>query len=149
MTTPYRLLGSRSLSATTVNAFKLALALVRRSLNQHSGQPWPNKRRGALRVAFGTVMTGGLAFVPVISTSAGAALVRPYSLGPGITAPGASALGPVPATEPLSMTVILPPSNQTALTDLLKGQQDHASPTYHRWLVASSGRCNTSLIGGQ
>jgi hypothetical protein len=93
------------------------------------------RRSPVLQLLCVALVAAGLAAVPLGAAPAGAALVRPNALSPGAASLGATALGVVPATQNLTVSVALPPSNQAALTALLQGQSDPASPEYHHWLA--------------
>jgi hypothetical protein len=97
-------------------------------------------RHIALQVLSASLVAAGLVALPIASKSAEAALVRPHALAPGNAPAGASALGAVPATQSLTVRLVLPPSNRAALTALLRGQQDPASAEFHRWLAPGQFR---------
>ncbi len=46
----------------------------------------------------------------------------------------ATALGATPSTQDITVSFVLPPSNQAALTTLLQDQSAPTSPEYHHWL---------------
>jgi len=78
----------------------------------------------------------GLALaVPVgMAAAAPPAMVRPSALAPAAPPAGSAAIGPVPASKPLDLQVVLAPSNNTQLQSLLQNLYDPKSPDYHRWL---------------
>jgi hypothetical protein len=78
------------------------------------------------------LVAAGLATIP--TDMAGASMVRPAFLSPGAAPVGATALGATPPTQNLTVSVVLPPSNQAALTTLLQDQSNPGSPEYHHWL---------------
>ena len=80
----------------------------------------------------GVLVAAGLAAFPL--HAAAAPQVRPTFLSPGSAPMGATALGATPAAQDLTVSVVLPPSNQTALTTLLQDQSNPSSPEYHHWL---------------
>lgn len=77
-------------------------------------------------------------FVVSLPTRAGASnpLVRPHQLAPMGVPQGAEALGSVPGDQNIDLSVVLAPSNTAALSSLLAGLYDPASPDYHHWLKA-------------
>ena len=80
------------------------------------------------------LMGAGLSAV-AWAPSAGA-LVRPSYLSPGSVPKSASALGAVPAAQDLTISIVVPPQNQSELSALLKAQSDPNSPEYHHWLTS-------------
>jgi len=104
----------------------------------------PRRGLGARHIALQLLSAGliaaGLVALPIASKSAGAALVRPHVLSPGSAPVGASAVGAVPGTQSLTVRLVLPPSNQAALTALLQAQQDPASAEFHHWLAPGQFR---------
>ena len=104
-------------------------------------------RSNARRNAFGLtwilgagLFIGTLTAVPLPEAPTGAALVRPDALSPGPVEQGAVPLGNVPAAQTLTVSVVLPPENQTALHTLLADQYDPVSPDYHHWLASGQFR---------
>jgi subtilase family serine protease len=90
------------------------------------------------KVSSGVALAAALVALPLLSASpASAALVRPGGLAPGSAPAGASALGSVPTTQVLNISVVLPPQNQSALSNLLREQTDPSSPEFHHWLSSS------------
>jgi hypothetical protein len=89
----------------------------------------------AVVLGAGALLAAGVASLPLGSGPVGASMVRPNALSPGSAPAGASATGEVPATQNLSLSVVLPPANEAALTTLLHEQSDPASPEYHHWLA--------------
>ena len=81
------------------------------------------------------VLGAGVASHPSGAATAGASMVRSNAFAPGIAPAGSSATGAVPSTQDLSISVVLPPSNQAELTSLLHGLTDPTSPEYHHWLA--------------
>ena len=83
----------------------------------------------------GTVLGAGVLSLPSGIDAAGASMVRPEALSPGNAPAGSSATGAVPPSQNLSLSVVLPPSNQTELASLLHELSDPTSPEYHHWLA--------------
>ena len=48
---------------------------------------------------------------------------------------GSKDIGPLKASQPVTIHVVLPPSNTKALSALLANQYSSASPQYHQWLA--------------
>jgi hypothetical protein len=96
--------------------------------------------RGLCRLAGAGLFIAALAAVPLSAPPAGAALVRPDALNPGTAAKGAVPLGGVQATQELTVSMVLPPANQAALTSLLGNLYNPDSPQYHHWLAAGQFR---------
>ncbi len=65
---------------------------------------------------------------------AGTPLVRPHQLAPPAVPKGLKPLGTIPGSQKISLSVVLPPSNQDQLHTLLKNLYDPKSPQYHQWL---------------
>ena len=86
------------------------------------------------------LVAAGLLTVPLTASPAGAALVRPSALSPGLVPADASDLGAVPASQTLDLSVVLPPQNEVGLEALLAGQVDSSSPDFHHWLTPSEFR---------
>ena len=90
------------------------------------------------KISAGVALAVALIAVPLVSASqAGAELVRLDTFAPGSAPAGAAALGSVPATENLSISVVIPPQNQRVLNTLLHEQSDPSSPEFHHWLSSS------------
>ena len=71
------------------------------------------------------------------STSSGTTsnpLIRPHQFAPHGAPRGSTALGAVPGTQQLSLSVVLPPSNAAGLHSLLANLYNPSSPQFHRWL---------------
>src|SRR4051812_27405288 len=84
------------------------------------------------------IALAALLLVPLVAAPAGAAdpstaRVRYTRLAPRVPA-GATEIGPVDATRPLGITVILQPRNSGELDQLLRAQYDPASPHFGEWL---------------
>jgi hypothetical protein len=79
------------------------------------------------------VLAGFLLSLP---TTAGASnpLIRPHQFTPKGAPRGSTALGAVPATQPLSLSIVLPPSNSAGLQSVLANLYNPSSPQYHQWL---------------
>ena len=61
-------------------------------------------------------------------------LVRPHQFAPHGAPRGSTALGAVPGTQRLNLSVVLPPSNTAALRSLLANLYNPSSPQFHHWL---------------
>ena len=61
-------------------------------------------------------------------------LVRPHQFAPHGAPRGSTALGAVPGTQRLSLSVVLPPSNTAGLHSLLANLYNPSSPQFHHWL---------------
>jgi hypothetical protein len=68
------------------------------------------------------------------STEASNPLVRPHQFAPHGAPRGSTALGAVPGTQRLSLSVVLPPSNTAGLHSLLANLYNPSSPQFHQWL---------------
>jgi hypothetical protein len=84
------------------------------------------------------IALAALLLVPFVAAPADAAdpakeRVRFARLAPRVPA-GAIEIGPVSASRPLAITVILQPTNTEELDQLLREQYDPASPRYGQWL---------------
>jgi hypothetical protein len=88
---------------------------------------WPRHLVALLVVAGFVVSLPG-------SAEASNPLVRPHQFAPAGPPPGAQALGALPGTQPLSLSVVLPPSNQAGMQSLLANLYNPSSPQYHQWL---------------
>src|SRR5579863_7934935 len=77
----------------------------------------------------GPAFAAGTATVPTES-----ATVRLAALAPQVPA-GASRLGALASTQPLTITVALRPSHTDRLSALLADLYDPASPRYEQWLA--------------
>jgi hypothetical protein len=93
----------------------------------------PVGRGVAVLVAVACVLIGFGAGV----SAAGGSWVRPEHLAPGAAPPGASVLGPLPASQTIDLRVVLPPSNQGALQALLQDLYNPQSPLFHDWLSSA------------
>ena len=69
------------------------------------------------------------------STTTSNPLVRPHQFAPHGAPRGSTALGAVPATQRLDLSVVLPPSNTAGLHSLLANLYNPASPQFHQWLT--------------
>src|SRR5689334_20055839 len=76
-----------------------------------------------------------VAAAPAFAADAAAPMVRPARLAPRVPM-GATAIGRTAPDLPVSITVVLQPSHQDALEQLLHDQYDPASPRYQQWLGA-------------
>src|SRR3984957_12756180 len=68
------------------------------------------------------------------STTTSNSLVRPHQFAPHGAPRGSTALGAVPGTQRLSLSVVLPPSNTAGLHTLLANLYNPSSPQFHHWL---------------
>jgi hypothetical protein len=68
------------------------------------------------------------------STTTSNPLVRPHQFAPHGAPRGSTALGAVPGTQRLNLSVVLPPSNTAALRSLLANLYNPSSPQFHHWL---------------
>ncbi len=137
--------GERRPSATPGTLGRMERAAVRRPAG---GVRVPHRSRHRtvtlVHALVIVVLAGGLSALPLPSFTdqAGAALVRPHALSPGPVPRGATARGAVPGSQRLTVSVILPPSNQPALNALLRDLYDPASSDYHHWLEPGQFRAN-------
>src|ERR1700688_4634502 len=81
-----------------------------------------------------------LAIVPTSAIAAGSSTLadtaRVAALAPRIPV-GAARLGALPATQKLTIEVVLQPSNPVALAARLHALYDPTSPVYEQWLTPS------------
>jgi subtilase family serine protease len=61
-------------------------------------------------------------------------MIRPAQLSAGTAPFGSRPLGPVSPTRQISLRVVLPPSHETKLRQLLTALYDRGSPRFHHWL---------------
>ena len=83
------------------------------------------------------VALAGLATIParaLADTPASAESIRPAALTPSVPR-GATRLGGLPPAKPLTIEVVLEPSNSAVLDALITAQSDPASPSYEHWLT--------------
>jgi hypothetical protein len=75
-------------------------------------------------------------FMVSLPAPAGASnpLIRPHQFAPAGLQRGAQALGALPGTQQLSLSVVLPPSDSAGVQSLLANLYDPSSPQYHQWL---------------
>jgi Pro-kumamolisin, activation domain/Bacterial Ig-like domain (group 3) len=89
--------------------------------------------RSSRRLVALVVLAGFLVSVPA-TAGAGNPLVRPHQLAPSGPPSGSKALGALPATQQVSLSVVLPPADNAGLQSLLSNLYDPSSPQYHQWL---------------
>jgi subtilase family serine protease len=88
-----------------------------------------------LAVVFIVLLTSLSVSVGEASASgSGTKMVRPAQLSAGKAPFGSRALGPVSPTRQISLRIVLPPSHETRLRQLLAALYDRASPRFHDWL---------------
>jgi subtilase family serine protease len=113
-------------------------------LARHPGLQFarPRNSHGALRPSriVALVVLALFASLPVAAVGKASAsgadtkMVRPAQLSAGPAPYGSKALGPVPPTRQISLRIVMPPSHQSQLHDLLTALYDRSSPRFHRWL---------------
>jgi kumamolisin len=90
------------------------------------------RRIGALTVVLGALTAASACLLP--STPAVASTVPVPNVVAGAPPRGATHVESMPGSQRLRMSVVLPPSHQGELDQLLAAQADPSSPQYHRWL---------------
>src|SRR5579862_9730243 len=89
------------------------------------------------------LVTAGIVLVLVVPAGAQTAAptvplgasVRVPRLAPSTDPPGSASSGTTPSSQAVSLEVVLPPSNPTGLSALLRALADPSSPQYHHWLT--------------
>ncbi len=104
------------------------------------GQVHAGRRAGVPKIivvaAMVTVTVAGwLVAIPPGAGAAPAPRVRPGALAPAALPPGSVDLGSLSPRQQLHLTVVLGPSDPGAVSRLLQGLYDPASPTFHHWLA--------------
>jgi hypothetical protein len=96
------------------------------------------RRNATLAAALALLALIGVAIVPASALpdtpAASTASIRATAFAPSIPH-GATRLGPLSQAQPLTISVILQPSNPAALDALLEAQYDPSSPGYEQWLT--------------
>ena len=92
-----------------------------------------NRRRWRL-VPAALVAASFLVATPMVAAADAHSFVRLKHFVPVSPPRGASDVGPVPGTQRISVTVVLAPSDQSALNLLAANINNPSSPQYHHWL---------------